>query len=465
LLSFFKLNDPFRLFGIVFLLIVLRIPYWIQDIPLLQPELVWMLIGERISKGHSMYVGIIDDSGPLSAGVYWLIQLMVGKSLLAYKIIAGGLILFQIAFVNNILIQFKAFEDNTYIPALVMAVLFHLSFDFLTLSPALMGSTFIILALAQLFSQTVRHQDHPEPVFLVGLFGGMALCFHFPLIVFLPFLLVAGVVISGFNLSQLILCLAGYFLPFSLIAVYYFWIDGLTEFLFEFAFATRLVEGYHYVSYWDLATLFLLPLIFTGVGFVIGAVLKRLTVNQQKQNQLIILYMVFSLFTIFLSNRTAPYQWIVILPGLTYYISQIFVYLNRKILKTVLFYIFLIGIPMSGYVWVYQKTTTGDINKYTVGRGSHYGLTQNATVLVLGDDLGYYRNATLAGPYLNYHLSKPALNDYKSHSGLTKIYSSFKKEMPEYIIDEEGIFATLLEYLPEIAADYTLEQEGIYKLK
>lgn len=449
----------------MFLLLILRIPYWLLEIPLLQPELVWMLIGERMSQGHSMYVGIVDDMGPLSAGVYWLLHLMVGKSLLAYKIAAGGLILFQIGFVNNFLIQFKAFEDNSYIPALVMTVFFHLSFDFLTLSPALMGSTFVILALAQLFSQTVRHQDQPEPVFLVGLFFGIALCFHFPLIVYLPFLIIVGIVISGFNLSQLILCMAGYFLPLSLIAVYYFWIDGLTEFLFEFAFATRLVEGYHYVSYWDLAILFAFPLSYTLVGFVIGSLLKRLTVNQQKQNQLIILYMLFSLVTVFISNRTTPYQWVVILPGMAYYTSQIFIYLNRKTLRTALFYIFLFGIPMSGYLWVYQKINTGEIKSYAVGTGSQYGLTNNATVLVLGEDMGYYRNASLAGPYLNYRLSKPALNDYKNYPGLTKIYASFKNEKPEYVIDEEGIFATLLEYLPEIEADYALEKEGVYKLK
>ena len=158
---------------------VLRIPYLFLEVPLLQPELMWMLIGERMSKGYSMYVDIIDDTGALSAGVYWLIHLLAGKSLLAYHVVAALIIFFQVSYINLLLIQYKAFEENTYIPALVMLVLFHLAFDFLTLSPALMGSTFILLALGQLFSQTVRHQDQLEPVFLVGLFGGIDLCFHF----------------------------------------------------------------------------------------------------------------------------------------------------------------------------------------------------------------------------------------------------------------------------------------------
>src|SRR5690606_26229738 len=160
------------------------------------------------------------------------------------------------------LIQYKAFEENSYIPALVMLVLFHLSFDFLTLSPALMGSSFILLALGQLFSQTVRHQDQVESVFLVGLFGGIGLCFHFPLMVFLPFGLAVGLIFSGYNLHQLVVCLTGYFLPVSLCGVYYFCMDGFSEFLTGFVYSIRIIDVYRHVSYLDLAFIMTLGLFF-----------------------------------------------------------------------------------------------------------------------------------------------------------------------------------------------------------
>jgi hypothetical protein len=450
--------------GIVFLLAILRVPYLLLDIPLLQPELMWMLIGERMSKGYSMYVDIIDDTGALSSGVYWLIHLVAGRSLLTYHLMAALIILFQISYINYILIQYKAFEENTYIPALVMMVLFHLSFDFLTLSPALMGSTFILLALGQLFSQTVRHQDQPEPVFLVGLFGGIALCFHFPLMVFLPFLLAAGLIISGYSLHQLLLCLTGYFLPIILCGLYYFWIDGFSEFITGFVYSIRIIDVYRHVSYWDLASLLSLALFFTFWGFVLGFLLKRLTVNQQKQNQLIILYLVFAILPLVAANRLTPYQLVVLLPGMTYYISQIFIYLSQKKLTTLAFYAFLFGVPLMGYGWISQKLPDG-MNNYAVNTDSRYAITENSTVLVLGQDLGYYRNASLAGPYLNYQLSKPVLAEYKNYPALTKIFLSFKKERPEYIIDEEGTFTTLLEHLPELANDYRREKEGVYRLK
>ncbi len=424
-----------------------------------------MLIGERMSKGYAMYVDIIDDTGTLSAGMYWLIHLVAGRSLLAYHLIAAAVILFQVSYLNTFLIQYKAFEENTYVPALVMLVLFHLSYDFLALSPALMGSTFILLALGQLFSQTVRHQDQPEPVFLTGLFGGIALCFHFPLMVFLPFFLAAGLIICGYNLRQLLLCLTGYFLPIILCALYYFWIDGFSEFITGFVYSIRIIDVYRHVSYWDLASLLALALFFTFWGFVLGFLLKRLTVNQQKQNQLVILYLVFAILPLVAANRLTPYQLVVLLPGMTYYISQIFIYLNRKKLITLVFYAFLLGIPSVGYGWLTQKLKSDGIDNYVVNVDNRHGFTENSTVLVLGQDLGYYRNASLAGPYLNYQLSKPVLAEYRNYPALTKIYLSFKNEKPEYIIDEEGTFAALLEHLPELAADYTLEAEGVYRLK
>lgn len=446
-------------------MLLLRVPYLLLDIPLLQPELIWMLTGERMADGYAMYQDIIDDTGPLSAGVYWLIHELFGSSPPVYQLIAAIILLFQISYFNSFLIHYKAFEDNTYIPALVMVVLVHLSFDFLTLSPALMGSTFILLALGQLFSQTVRHQESPESVLLVGLFGGIALCFHFPFVVFLPFIVVAGVAISGFSLLQLVLCLTGYILPFILCGLYYFWIDGLEDFLSVFVFATRFMDTYAHMTYWQLAQLFVLPLLFTFGGFFIGSVLKRLTVNQQKQNQLIILFFVFSLPTIFVANRIVPFQLVVLLPGMAFFISQIFIYLKKNRLKAIIFYSFFLGVPLVGYIWKHIYLRAGEENSYTVNFGKEYEFTDNQAILVLGDDLGFYRKSTLAGPYLNFSLSKRSLSDLSDAENLTQIYRVFSEEKPAYVIDEEGVFANLLQYLPDLKESYDLEREGVYRLK
>lgn len=439
--------------------------FWVLDVPLLKPELIWMMIGERMSEGFSMYIDIIDDTGPLSATVYWLIHLLFGKNIFAYKLFGGLVILFQITYINGLFIRYKSFDENTYIPALVLVVLFHFSFDILTLSPALMGSTFIVLALGQLFSQTVLQKDTSDSILLVGIFGGIGACFHFPLVIFLPFLIVAGVAVSGFNFNQLLLALLGYFLPIVGCGLYYFWIDGLQEFIIQYILTTRVIDVYYHVQFLDLMLLLIAPFCFAVVGYFIGTIYKLISVNQQKQKQLIILFLLFALLTIFLTNRRTPYQFVILLPGLTYFITQIFIYLQRGFLLKLFSTAFLISIPFIGFSWAYYQIVSGKIESYSVTFSEKHQETAGKSILVLGNDLGYYQGAYLATPYLNYNISKEILLDYNSFGKMADVYQDFLKEKPEMIIDADGVFEQLLEKIPLLKDSYLKKSEGMYVLK
>src|SRR5690554_1359758 len=443
---------------------ILLIPPVIMDIPILKPEMIWMLIGERLAAGYSMYVHVVDDNGPLSAGVYWLTHLLAGKSLPVYRYAGVLILLFQAVYFNRLLIRYKSFEENTYIPALVMTVLFFISFDFITLSPALLGSTFVLLALGQLFSLTVLHEESPEPFLLVGLFGGIAFCFHSPFLVFLPFIIITGIIVSGFNFNQTLLSLTGYLLPFALCSTYYFWIDGLDEFIYGFVLGPHLVDYDHLMSLADIAILLALPLTLTFMGVVSGTLLKRLTVNQQKQNQLLLFYLFFSFLPLFIAKERAGFQLLTLLPAMAFFISQLFIYIKNTQVRTFIFYTFLLGVPSIGYTWAYYQLETEGLEAYLVDSGPEYEFTRGSRVLVLGTELGYYRDASLAGPYLNYNLSEDLLKREKSFEELTQIYLSLAQEKPEYIIDKNGVLAKLIESVPALKELYT-EKQGVFYLK
>ncbi|MCL6258882.1 hypothetical protein M3O96_07285 [Aquiflexum sp. TKW24L] len=455
MLSFFRINDPFRLVAILGIVLLMSTIYiWIVDIPLLQPEMIWMLLGERMADGKHMYIDIIDDTGPLSAGVFWVVHLVFGKSALAYKFIAAFIVLFQVVYVNYLFIRYKSFEDNTYIPAFVMTVLFYISFDLVTLSPALMGSTFIVLALGQLFSQTVLQKEGSDAVLLVGIFGGIAACFHFPLATFLPFLLVSGIIVSGFSFQQIIVSLIAYAMPLVFCALYFFWIDGFEAFIYEFIIAPRLIESYAHVSYRDLALLFALPMFFSVLGFFVGFIVKSQTVNQQKQLQLNLIFLIFAVSSLLLTNRRTPYQFIVMLPALTYFISLLLVVYKKGITIQVLTAAFVFGIPIIGIVWTLYQINSGIINSYAINFEEKHTIAKSNKILVLGEDLGYYQGATLATPYLHFRLSKNVIEDQRDLANTVKLYDNFLIERPEIIIDEEGVFAKLLERIPILAKEY-----------
>ncbi|WP_373396473.1 hypothetical protein V8V91_17300 [Algoriphagus halophilus] len=160
-------------------MLVLTVIFLIWDpFPLTTLQLSWMVLGERLGQGYFLYQDIIDNTGPLSAGFFTIVDFIIGRSPLAYELIGRIFILFQIIYWNTILIKYRVFDENTYLPAMIMAALFHFSFDMLSLNPAMLGSTFLILALGQLFSQTVLQKETSESTLLIGIYGGLAAGFH-----------------------------------------------------------------------------------------------------------------------------------------------------------------------------------------------------------------------------------------------------------------------------------------------
>ena len=438
---------------------------WVLEIPVLQPEMTWLLIGERMAEGNAMYIDIVDDTGPLSAAVYWLCHLAFGRSWLALKILALVVAMFQITYLNGIFIYYKSFKENTYIPALLLVILFHLSFDLVTLSPALMGSTFLVLALRHLFSQTVLQKEGSDSILLIGLFGGIAACFHFPLVTFLPFMLISGVIVSGFSFRQLVLSMIAYSLPFTIIALYYFWNDSLWIFFEEFVIDPRRVERYPHVGLRDLLVLFSPGLVFAVFGFVVGAVLQSQTVNQQKQFQLMFLFVLFGIGSLVLSNRITPYQQVMILPGMAYFGTQLFGAYEKGPFIKALSWLFVLGIPFAGFVWIVLKSNSGEINTYAIDFVEKHQSTEGKRVLVLGDDLGYYRDASLGSRYLNYRLSKNILNDTTELRNSAEVFRVFSAERPQIIIDQDGLFETLLNRLSPLQELYQSQGEGRFELK
>lgn len=447
------------------MIILSGVYYWVLQVPMLQPELIWMLAGERLADGYHMYKDVVDDTGPFSVGTYWIIHLIFGKSLTAYRFLAALVILFQVTYINSLFIRYKSFEENTYIPAAIMIVLYHLSYDFLTLSPALMGGTFILLALGQLFSQTVLQKEGSDSVLLVGVFGGIAACFHFPLVVFLPFLIVSGVIVSGFTFNQFVLALVGYFLPIILCGLYYFWIDALPEFIFEYFFATRIIEVYQHVKIEDTIFLLALPMSIALIGYFVGVWFKLITVNQQKQRQLIFIFLLFAICAVFLTNRRAPYQWIILFPALTYFTNQIFVYLTQKKLLQVFVFVFFLGVPIVGYTWFVIQNNSGRFDSYSVVYEKKHQIANGKKILVLGGDIAYYKEASIATSFLNSKLSNRILKDFDDFADMASVYQQFLLEKPELIIDQEGVFEELINRIPLLEDLYKKEALGIYILK
>ncbi|MDA1268565.1 MAG: hypothetical protein O2829_05680 [Bacteroidetes bacterium] len=461
--NFFRVNDPIRLVGILIYVILFSVISWVFfSFPSTTPTLMWMVLGERLSEGYLLYVDVIDDTGPLSAGVFTGIHLLFGRSHLAYILLGKIFVFFQIYYWNSTLIRFRVFDENTYLPAIIMAALFHFSFDLMYLSPTLLGSTFLLLAFGQLFSHTILQKESSESTLLIGIYGGLATGFHWNFVFFLPFLVFTGLVVSNFKVRQLFLAIMGFLLPILLILVFYFWNDGLEQALQVWPIVfTYPNYGYQPSLSWLGPGAF--PLLLTLIGYVISSFFRGTTINQQKQRQLILTWLLFSAGLFFLVKNNASYQLVVFLPALSYFISQFFLHFNWILLIRPAFFGLVLVLPL--WTLNYWTTRTTVDTSYFLAAPDESTLPKKTGVMVLEEDPSPYLNKSLEGPFLNFHMSMSYLKQEKTLQQKAQVFQMIRRQQPKQVLDKEGLFKDLLEELPALKDFYTETNPGIYSIK
>ena len=71
----------------------------------------------------------------------------------------------------------------------------------------------------------------------------------------------------------------------------------------------------------------------------------------------------------------------------------------------------------------------------------------------------------MAGPFVNWELAKPLLNQLNSYKNVITVQEYFEKDQPTYIYDSEGYFLKIGQYLPSITQQYVLVGPKLYQKK
>ena len=74
---------------------MIRIPFFLGEMPLTVPELEWMIVGESVSFSKILYLDVWDDQSPLSALAYSLIDMIGGRTQWGYHILAILIVFLQ----------------------------------------------------------------------------------------------------------------------------------------------------------------------------------------------------------------------------------------------------------------------------------------------------------------------------------------------------------------------------------
>ncbi len=465
MLSFFRVNAFYQIISLLLLLIAIRLPIYLSGLPLLIPELQWMLTGEQINKGFLLYADIWDSTSPFAALVYAGIDRFFGRSQVAYLVVALSFASFQVIYFTLLANRKDFYKDRNYIPGLFYVLFLNISFDYFTLSPAMMASTFMLLAFGAMVKQMDR-QGATDEVFEVGFYLGVATLFHPPMMMFVFWAMASLVFFTGASLRQHSLNIFGFLFPILITALFYYLDGNLDAFVRNFIRPVFDVRQYNLNDFRTLFLTLLLPFTIGILGFFRVINYARYTNFQTRIQQIMLIWFLVALLSIILFPFIAPLQFIVFTPCLTFFSVHFFATFRKQWVAELSFLALMSLIILFEYQAVYpslQNEAVATLNNLRLKPAQLPAYINNKRIILLGDGLSEYRNNIPATPYLNWKLAKYDLENLDNYENVINILKNFEQDPPDYIIDRMQIVPKLFKRIPALSRRYKWVEKGIYQ--
>ncbi len=415
-----------------------------------------MLVGENLAEGDRLYTQLWDNIGPFSALIYRLVDLVFSRSQVAYVILAAILITYQCFIFNDFLLTKKAYHENTYVPALVYALLTCLSFDFYTLSPVLLSLTWVLLALRNIFYR-IESQSRDVRILSTGIFIGLAVLCYLPSIIYLLSSLLAYLFFANLSFRRFFLLLYGFALPLLIAFTYFYMIEAATEFTQQYLLSFRTIERSPYVGDWRLLIVGMVPLAFLLVSLYQLGQYRRYTNQQGKLQRIMGMKIIAALATLLLVRQLAPYHLLYLVPPIAFFITHFLLIIRRILIAELVTVGLAFLLIFNGYTLLFNFFSLQQVTHTTnlmVQPTDYDGLVKGKKIVMLSKHLSVYRTAQLATPYLNWSLAERQLTNLDDFKNVSFVFAAFQSDMPELIIDESGLMDRIFERIPTIRTSY-----------
>jgi hypothetical protein len=461
LIRYFRINDPYRLVGLLILMILIQLPL-LLDLPgMTVPELKNILLGEKLNDGNGMYISVVDNTGPLAAWFHEFTETLFGRSVLGRHIFGFLLVFLQGAFLGIMFITRKVHNENTYIPSFLFCLLFCFSFDAITISADLVGSTFLLFALNNMFKEIEFRAQPDETVLNIGLFISLASLFSFGFSVFLICAMLVLVFFTRSTPRKFSLLVFGFLLPHFLVLSISYFNNSLGK-MWEYYYLSNL--GFNrevFMTFKSLVVLSSVPLFYFVISVVMLQREARFSKYQSQVLQIIFLWIGFSLLYVMYAKNLRPQSLIVFIPAFAFLFTHFFLFIRRKRFIEVNTWILFLGVIAVSYLSRYHKIESVDYARLLVS--AERPSTENKRILVLKNDLNLYRNNYLATPYLNWRLSEDIFRHPEFYENITEVYHHFKTDAPQEIVDPENLMAPFFQRIPELRSEYSRQGERYVK--
>ena len=324
MLQLFRTNQAYPVpFLVIILLIFRAITFWqIPEIPLYQS-------------------GVLGD----------LVYHVVGTSGLVPQIFAFILVLVQALLTNRICSEYQLAPENSYYPALFFIILSSFLPDMQTLSPALMGNTFFLIAINETF-RSYKSIQTADSIFNIGFWVAIGSLFYWSYWVFLIWGIIGISLLRNFRIDETLILIIGFILPYFLITVYFFWTDSLPYFVNKEIFDHLGFLSFQLALTWKNV----LALIFWGIAilycfFDAAIYFEKTGIFAQRNIQL--LFWMFGLFALsfFTQNKIGMEHLLIVIIPLSIFIASSFLVVRKAMYAEFAF----ISVCIITLVFQYEK--------------------------------------------------------------------------------------------------------------
>ena len=457
MLRFLRVNDPYRLLWVLFIMSLIALPILIKSDVITNQELKSMVLGEALNDGKVMYTQIVDDTPWLGAQVAQWTDWIFGRSLTGRHIVALVLLFFQAAFFSLILIRNKAYNENNYFPAVIFGVLSFFSFDMLSLSDELWASTFLLFALNNLFKEIEFKVQRDENILNLGVYLGIASLFVFSTSIFLIGSIVILLVFARLDLRKSLMLFFGFLFPHLLLLTLYYFKNGLPELVRSFYGANFTWQTAKLVSWHSLFWLSSSAIVYFLFSMVMLGREARFTRYQSQLLQVMLIWLAISAVNVVVVRERTPHSFIIFLPSLAYFLSHYLLLIRRKWIAEMMLWVLIASVVGVSALARFDKTERIDYGGMFVKNNS---TIVNKRILVLGSDFELYKNNKMASCFLNWELSKETFELNRYYDDLVMISESFEKDPPQVIVDRDDKMKKIFSRLPSLKTKY--QRKGIF---
>ncbi len=292
-----------------------------------------------------------SDWKPDNAGILsHLLYSVWNVNSLESKIAAVALVVFQSIYVSFFVNHFKLSKEYSYFPAAFYLLMMAFTRESDTLTPVLLGSTFLSVALLELY-QVYKKDRVNGHIFNVGFWISVGSLFYLPIGIFLLFGYIGILILRSFHFKEWLVMLLGFFVPWFLTGTCFFAVDKFKGFLsiqfannigfLDFAFK----PGFE--LYFRVAVL-LLCLLIVLFGFR-NYLYKKNIQTQKYINLLFYTLVVLSITPLFQNNVHLEHAIVFCMP-FSIFISLSFLNIKTKPIAEFFFILLFIG----ALVWQYH---------------------------------------------------------------------------------------------------------------